>query len=477
MELRGRGRRGRRPELRVAAEERVQEGTRERGEGRKLNTHTGRGEEKEREKASRQAGSGSSRTHTPAGKANTSVKPEPGREGCGAGWPRAVPRRWGSWGKPGRTGDHPKSNGGEGGIRLPASPLAPPSPPSSSKLPSPLLPGAAARPRGTAAAAAPRGAGGQRGLGPGRGELRRPAAALAPGRAGEQRAEFGGRGSGRQGRRSRRSWARGKRRAAGPRGFPRGLLAPANPGVPLPPPAALRALPAATGSERERNVGLLAAGRRGQRAGNGGGRERGGSEAAGGTEKWLELGGCGGSGCNFAERTRSEADAAGTGRDQVAVEISSGGERVCGAKYGCGGECEGLTVPGTAADSGEERRARARRGEELPAAVRDTSPGRAAAGRGSEGAAGAGVRRRPVGGRARARTGGAVRGRGRAAPPWDVFSFPPAAPRLRPSPLSPPLPPWLPLPSFIHRHGDALRGCRARVRERMRDVAEGPNRR
>lgn len=318
--------------------------------------------------------------------------------------------------------------GGASGSRLPRSP--PPNPPRSRRVPSsrelrPVPGGRRWRPCGKL------GGGGGSGRAAGNfGGERRP---LPRGGRGKQRAEFGGRGSGRHGRRSRRSWARGERRAAGPRSFPAGCWRLPTP-EPLHLPAALPALPAATGSERKRNAGLPAAGRRGQRAGNGGGRERGGGEAAGGTEKWLELGGCGGA-CNFAERTRSEADAAGTGRDQVAVEISSGGERVCGAKGVRGGN---HGRDGGGQQGGEQ----ARRDEELPAAVRETLPGRAAAARGSEGAAGAGARRGPVGGASPSAHRRSCQGPGpsRSAVGWFQLpaSRPPAPPAAARPPRSPP---------------------------------------
>lgn len=91
----------------------------------------------------------------------------------------------------------------------------------------------------------------------------------------------GGRGSGERSLAGEEAAGRGGEAAGAGRGgsggrrdlaaFPRA----ASPGAPLRAPAALRALPAAAGSERKRNAGLPAAGRRGQRAGNGGGRERG----------------------------------------------------------------------------------------------------------------------------------------------------------------------------------------------------------
>ncbi|XP_055581381.1 collagen alpha-1(I) chain-like isoform X2 [Falco cherrug] len=322
MEPGGRGRRGRRPDPRVAAAERVQEGSRERGAGGELNTHTRRKKGGKRGGESEQAGRQRQRTHTPAGKAKPSGKPKADREGCGAGWPRDVPRRCESWGKPGRTGDHPKSRGGPSGSRLPRSP--PPPPPPASKPQSPLLPGAAARPRGTAAA--PRRAGGLPGLGPGprpagnfggerRALPRRPAGLRAPGRP-------GGEASGVSAARRRRA-REAKPQERGGKGEQRGggtsqLSPPASlarlPGAPLPgrlsEPCPQPAPPneSETRDCRRRSGGLA--------PGEGG--EAGGAAAAGGTEKWLELGGCGGGGCNFAENGGRDAEAAGTGREQVA---------------------------------------------------------------------------------------------------------------------------------------------------------------
>ncbi|XP_056212814.1 collagen alpha-1(I) chain-like [Falco biarmicus] len=243
MEPGGRGRRGRRPDPRVAAAERVQEGSRERGAGGELNTHTRRKKGGKRGGESEQAGRQRQRTHTPAGKAKPSGKPKADREGCGAGWPRDVPRRCESWGKPGRTGDHPKSRGGPSGSRLPRSPPPPrPRPPRSRRVPSSREPrpgpGGRRRPRGEP--------GGCRGSARGRGPRETSAGSGGPcpaaqpgsvprGGPGEKRAEFRQRGGGGHGRRSRRSGAgRGSSGAAGPRSFPRRLPSPACPEPPSP---------------------------------------------------------------------------------------------------------------------------------------------------------------------------------------------------------------------------------------------------
>lgn len=123
-----------------------------------------------------------------------------------------MPRRWESWGKPGRTGDHPKSWGGgrPSGCRLPRSPPPPSgSPPTRSRgVPSSRelrpVPGGS---RGSGAG----------GLGPARGKLRRGAAGLAPGPAGgEASGVWGAKKRPGHGRRSRRSGAgRGEEEGGG----------------------------------------------------------------------------------------------------------------------------------------------------------------------------------------------------------------------------------------------------------------------
>lgn len=266
------------------------------------------------------------------------MKPEPGREGCGAGWPRAVPRKWGSWGKPGRTGDHPKSKGGASGSRLPRSP--PPIPLEAAESPPPGSCGPSPGDGG----GGPAGSWGAAGARAGPRETSAASGGPCPG-AGGGAASAVWRARKRQARQEKPQELAGgrERRAAGPRGFPRGLPAPTSSGAPLPPPAALRALPAATGSERKRNAGLPAAGRRGQRAGNGGGRERGEArrqEAPRSGWSWEDAAAAAAAATSpkgpGARRTLPAP-----GRDQVAVEISSGGERVCGAKCGCEGSARG----------------------------------------------------------------------------------------------------------------------------------------
>ncbi|XP_054676811.1 uncharacterized PE-PGRS family protein PE_PGRS54-like [Grus americana] len=279
--------------------------------------------------------------------------------------------QWESWGKPGRTGDHPKSGGEDGddtrpsGSRLPHSPPleAAESPPPGSCGPSPGDGG----PRGEL------GGGGGSARAAARGKLRRGTPGLAPppsrapcpepGRGRSERSFAARKRPGTGGEAAGGGGGGGGGGAAGPRSFPRGLLSPAGPEPPSPggAPSPARSDSLLTKAKRGAAGGgaVRAAGWHRRRAGGRAGGV-GGAEAAGGTEKWLELGGCGG-GCNFAENTRRDADAAGTGRDQVAVEISSGGERAFGAKCGCGRSARGITVPRTEAERPSAGRPRGRR--------------------------------------------------------------------------------------------------------------------
>lgn len=114
-------------------------------------------------------------------------------------------------------------------------------------------------------------------------------------------------------------------------------------------------------------------------------------------------------------------------------------------------ECEGVAVPGTAADrrSGEPGGTRSRPPPGGRLCRAEPRP---------PGAEGAGARRDLLAGRARERTGGAVRGR--AEPLRSAvrrFQLPASRP---PAPPAAARPPRAPLPSSVHGHGDAPRGCR-----------------
>lgn len=474
MEPGGRGPRGRRPDPQVAAEERPREGSRERGEGGNRNTRGrrkkgGKGEG-EREQAGRQ------RQHThahPRWKSKYINEAKDGQRGLRGRLASGCAEEVGELGEARYDRRPPKKQGGP--IRLPASPLGPPLPPRSRRVPSSRelrpVPGGRRRrrPRGEL------GGGGGSARAAARGKLRRGAAGLAPP---PSRAPRPGAGRGRSERSlaSEEAASTGGEAAGAGRGEggggggtsqlpPRASLA-RQPGAPLP-----RRRSEPCPQRQSLNESETRGCRRRGGAGSGlapgeGGRQR--AEAAGGTEKWLELGGCGSGGCNFAENTGRDADAAGAGRDQVAVEISSGGERAFGAKCGCERSARGITVPGTAAErpgAGRPRGRRERAGREKArggrgaarrrkerfltrrAAIARTPP------REPEGAGGGpGLGGRPAGtcwrGEPGRSAGGAVRGRGESLRRGTV-----SASRQQLSTPPPPTPP----PPHTHAPGSACR--------------------